>query len=109
MAAAAINACLKFLDREYSVTGRKAKIENGQPSITPRTATEIAAVGLSRRNKPDARDIAYIENELGKKPRESKNLIKNISKTESHVLSGIQNHEIHNTWSPFIYPQRYTS
>jgi len=84
--AAEINASLNFLDREYSVTGRKAKIENGQPSITPITATEIAAAGLSRRNKPDARDIAYIENELGKKPRDNKSLIKNISKTESHVL-----------------------
>lgn len=72
MIAAAINDTLNFLDREYNVTGRKAKIENGQPSMTPITATEIADAGLSRRNKPEARDIAYIENELGKKPRDIK-------------------------------------
>lgn len=101
---AAINAPLNFLDREYTVTGRKAKIENGQPSTTPTTATEIAEAGLSRRNKPDARDIAYIENELGKKPIYHKSLIKkNISKTKSNRM---QNHEIDGTWPSFINPQR---
>lgn len=86
MTAPAIKACLNFLYKEKSVTGRKAKIENGQPSITPAAATATDAAGLSKRNKPDARDIAYIENELGKKPREHKQLIKNnVSKTKSHI------------------------
>uniref|UniRef100_A0A2P2JK38 Mannosyltransferase n=1 Tax=Rhizophora mucronata TaxID=61149 RepID=A0A2P2JK38_RHIMU len=61
------NVSLNFLVREYNVTGRKAKIENGQPRTTPRTATKTAKAGFSRRNNPDERLIAYIENELGKK------------------------------------------
>lgn len=86
MTAPAINACLNFLFKEESVTGRKAKIENGQPSITPIAETATAAAGLSRRNKPDAREIAYMENELGKKPRDNKQLLKkNINKTESQI------------------------
>lgn len=48
--------------------GRKAKIEKGQPRITPTAATETAKQCFSSRNNPDERDIAYIENELGKKP-----------------------------------------
>lgn len=72
--APAINACLNFLNKEEIVTGRKAKIENGQPSITPEAETATAAAGLSRRNKPDAREIPYIENELGKKPENDKKL-----------------------------------
>lgn len=74
MTAPVINACLNFLDKEKIVTGRKAKIENGQPSITPIAETATAAAGLSRRNKPDAREMAYIENELGKKPRNANQL-----------------------------------
>lgn len=50
------------------MTGRKTKIENGQPRITPTTATETAIAGFSRRNRPEERLTAYIENELGKKP-----------------------------------------
>lgn len=50
------------------MTGKKAKIENGQPRITPMAATATVMAGLSRRNNPDERDMAYIENELGKKP-----------------------------------------
>lgn len=62
------NACLNFLIREYTVTGRKAKIEKGQPRIVPVAATATAIAGLSRRYNADEREIAYIENELGKKP-----------------------------------------
>lgn len=50
------------------MTGKKAKIENGQPRITPTAATVTAMAYLSSRNKPDERDMAYMENELGKKP-----------------------------------------
>ena len=62
------NACLNCLAKEYNVTGRNAKIENGQPRITPTTATATAHAGFSRRNNPDERLMAYIENELGRKP-----------------------------------------
>lgn len=50
------------------MTGRKAKIENGQPSTTPVAAIETAIAGFSRRNNPAERLIAYMEKELGKKP-----------------------------------------
>ncbi len=50
------------------MTGRKARIENGQPRITPTAATATAIACFSRRNNPDEREMAYIENELGKKP-----------------------------------------
>lgn len=53
--------------------GKKTKIEKGQPRITPVAATETAMAGLSRRNNPDERETAYIENELGKKPGNTKN------------------------------------
>lgn len=64
------------LANKYNVTGRKAKIENGQPRITPVAATATAIVGLSRRNRPDEREIAYMENELGKKPGNPDNVHK---------------------------------
>lgn len=70
MTAPATNTCLNFLAKEKNVTGRKTKIENGQPRITPTAATATAIAGFSRRNRPDDRDMAYIENELGKKPGE---------------------------------------
>lgn len=63
-----INACLNLLINEKIVIGRNAKIENGQPSITPVAEVATAKAGLSKRKKADARDIAYIENELGSKP-----------------------------------------
>lgn len=50
------------------MTGRKAKIENGQPRITPTAATATAIAGFSSRNNPEERLMAYIEKELGKKP-----------------------------------------
>lgn len=50
------------------MTGRKANTENGQPRITPTAATETAMAGFPKRNSAEERDIAYIENELGKKP-----------------------------------------
>lgn len=50
------------------MTGRNAKIENGHPSITPVAAEATAKAGFSKREKADARDIAYIANELGSKP-----------------------------------------
>lgn len=50
------------------MTGKKAKIENGQPRITPTAATATAIAGFPRRNNPDEREMAYMENELGKKP-----------------------------------------
>lgn len=62
------NTCLNLLFRENNVTGRKAKIEKGHPTITPAAATATAIAGFSRRKKADDRDMAYIENELGKKP-----------------------------------------
>lgn len=62
------NANLNLLIRLKAVTGRKAKTENGQPRITPEAATATAAAGLSKRKSADDRDIAYIENELGRKP-----------------------------------------
>lgn len=62
------NACLNFLIKEYTVTGRKAKTEKGQPRITPVAATATAMAGFSKRYNADEREIAYIENELGKKP-----------------------------------------
>lgn len=68
MTAPAKNICLNVLDKEYNVIGRKAKIENGQPRITPVAATATAIAGLPRRNNPEERLMAYIENELGKKP-----------------------------------------
>lgn len=43
-------------------------MENGHPRITPAAATATAIARFSKRNNPDDRDIAYIENELGKKP-----------------------------------------
>ena len=64
----ATNACLKLLRKENIVTGRKAKTEKGQPIITPLAETATAKAGFSRRANADASDIAYIENELGKKP-----------------------------------------
>lgn len=68
MTAPAMNTCLNFRTKEKTVTGRNAKIENGQPKMTPTAATATAIAGLSRRNNPDDREMAYIENELGKKP-----------------------------------------
>lgn len=62
------NACLNLLSSEYTVTGRKARIENGQPRITPVAATATAVACLPKRNSADEREMAYIENELGKKP-----------------------------------------
>lgn len=62
------NACLNLLYIEKTVTGRKARIENGQPRITPVAATATAVSYLPKRNSADDREIAYIENELGKKP-----------------------------------------
>lgn len=61
-------ACLNFLSKEKIVTGRNAKTENGQPRMTPVAATATAEAGLSKRKSADDRDIAYMENELGKKP-----------------------------------------
>lgn len=63
--------CLNLLIKEYNTTGRKAKIENGQPRITPTADIATAIAGLSRRNNPDERLMAYIENELGRKPKKS--------------------------------------
>lgn len=68
MTTPARNVCLNLLISETIVIGRKAKTENGQPRITPMTATATARACFSKRNKADARDMAYIENELGKKP-----------------------------------------
>lgn len=62
------NACLNLLSREYTVTGRKARIENGQPRMTPVAATATAVACIPNRNNAEERDIAYIEKELGKKP-----------------------------------------
>lgn len=62
------NACFKLLRKEKNVTGRKAKTEKGHPIITPLAATATAIAGLSKRANADAREIAYIENELGRKP-----------------------------------------
>lgn len=59
---------MNLLTSEYTVTGRKARIENGQPRITPVAATATAVACLSRRNSAEEREIAYIEKELGKKP-----------------------------------------
>lgn len=47
--------------------GRNAKIEKGQPRITPVAATATLIAGFSKRNNADERDMAYIENELGRK------------------------------------------
>lgn len=58
------------------MTGRNAKIENGQPRITPVAATATAHAGFSRRNNPDERLMAYIENELGRKPGKKFTVIK---------------------------------
>lgn len=52
------------------MTGRKAKIENGQPRITPTAATATDIACFPRRYNPDEREMAYIANELGKKPSE---------------------------------------
>lgn len=62
------NGCLNFLTKEYIVTGRNAKIEKGQPRITPVAAVATAQAGLSKRKSAEVRDIAYIEKELGRKP-----------------------------------------
>lgn len=62
------NAGLNLLIKEYIVTGRNAKIENGQPRITPIAAMATAMAGFSKRKNAEERDIAYIENELGRKP-----------------------------------------
>lgn len=50
------------------MTGRNAKMENGQLRITPVAATATAMAGFSNRKSAEERDIAYIENELGRKP-----------------------------------------
>lgn len=50
------------------MTGRKANIENGQPRITPVAAVATAQAGFSKRKSAEERDMAYIENELGRKP-----------------------------------------
>lgn len=50
------------------MTGRNAKIEKGQPRITPVAAVATAQAGLSKRKSAEERDIAYIEKELGRKP-----------------------------------------
>lgn len=68
MTAPEINACLNLLTREYTTTGKKARIENGQPRITPTTETATAMAYFSKSNNPDERLMAYIENELGRKP-----------------------------------------
>ena len=75
--APATNTCLNFLVKEKTVTGKNTNIENGHPRMTPITATATAIAGFSRRNKPDEREIAYIENELGRKP-ESRIKILNV-------------------------------
>lgn len=62
------NDCLNFLTREHIVTGRKAKNENGQPRITPIAALATAKGGFSNRKNAEERDMAYIENELGRRP-----------------------------------------
>lgn len=61
-------AFLNLLRREYNVTGRKARIENGQPRITPVAATATAAACMLKRNSAEERDMVYIDKELGKKP-----------------------------------------
>lgn len=73
----ATNACLKLLRKENIVTGRKAKTEKGQPIITPLAETATAKAGFSRRANADASDIAYIENELGKKPENTVSKLQN--------------------------------
>lgn len=60
--------CLNLLCRENAVTGRKARIEKGQPRITPVAATATAVACLPKRNNAEEREIAYIEKVLGKKP-----------------------------------------
>lgn len=67
-------ACLNLLSREYTVTGRKARIEKGQPRITPVAATATAVACLPTRNSAEEREIAYIEKELGKKPAHQEQL-----------------------------------
>lgn len=61
------NVCLSVLVKEYIVTGRKANIKKGHPRITPVAVTTTAMACFSKRNNADDREIAYIENELGKK------------------------------------------
>lgn len=68
MTAPAKNTCLNLLAKEYNTTGRKANMEKGQPRITPTADTATAIAGFPRRNNPDERLIAYMENELGRKP-----------------------------------------
>lgn len=83
------NACLNFLRKEKIVTGRNAKTENGQPRMTPVAATATAAAGFSKRKSADDSDIAYIENELGKKPAfevMSKNQRTNMNYAENSQL-----------------------
>lgn len=75
------NAGLKLFRKEKNVTGRKAKTEKGHPSMTPVAATATAIVGLSRRANADARDMAYIEKELGKKPESNRGLISKFRAT----------------------------
>lgn len=84
------NACLNFLTNEYIVTGRNAKIEKGQPRITPVAAVATAQAGLSKRRSAEVRDIAYIEKELGRKPaaettHETLNITKE-KKRENYLL-----------------------
>lgn len=74
--APARNDCLNLLVNEQIVIGRKAKTENGQPRITPAAATATAMAGFSKRNNADERDMAYIENELGKKPTKKKSKLR---------------------------------
>lgn len=68
------NTCLNFFLKEYTVTGRKTNTEKGHPRITPVAATATAMAGLSKRYNADEREIAYIENELGKKPAKKSSL-----------------------------------
>lgn len=68
MTAPVRNTGRNLLTNEYIVIGRNANIEKGQPRITPVAATATAIAGFSKRNNADERDMAYIENELGRKP-----------------------------------------
>jgi len=80
-------ACFKLQWRLNNVTGTKAKTEKGQPIMTPLAATATTRAGLSERAKADASDMAYIENELGKKPGLSSQLIsKTLQRLKLHKL-----------------------
>jgi hypothetical protein len=61
----------------------KAKIENGQPRITPTAATATAKAGFPSKNNPDERLMAYIENELGKKP--ANHIQHSIDRQNEHI------------------------